>query len=312
MRCYLALGHKLLALGHFQNAAVPRAQVAAELEAVAQEFATLQADFQRLWLAENRDNDGYQELVKRFLNTITPCRAQARTLQDGMTHRDPTSTLEKGASTVKEFAAKNIHWLGHDTFKLVGQKTVYIDPYKIQMPDQADIICVTHGHFDHCVPEDIAKLQGEHTVVVAPADCAQEIPGTVRVIQPGQKLNIEGVEIEAVPAYNINKDFHPKANGWVGYIITLDKTRIYHAGDTDRIPEMKDIRADVALLPVSGTYVMTAEEAVQAALDIQPQVAIPMHFGSIVGEAKDAQRFRELLKGKLEVIIKQAAAQPDR
>ncbi len=109
--------------------------------AVAQEFATLQADFQRLWLAENRDNDGYQELVKRFLNTSTPCRAQARALQVGMTHRDPTSTLEKGASTVKEFAANNIHWLGHDSFKLVGQKTVYIDPYKVQTPDQADIIC---------------------------------------------------------------------------------------------------------------------------------------------------------------------------
>ena len=205
---------------------------------------------------------------------------------------------------MREFAEKNIHWLGHDTFKLVGQKTVYIDPFKIQTPDKADIICITHAHFDHCVPEDIAKLRGDNTVVVAPEDCAKKIPGKVQIIKPGQKLIIDGVEIEAVPAYNTDKKFHPKANGWVGYVITLDKIRIYHAGDTDRIAEMKDVRADVALLPVSGTYVMTAEEAVQAALDIGPAVAIPMHYGSIVGEPGDAQRFQELLAGKVEVVVK--------
>lgn len=205
---------------------------------------------------------------------------------------------------MKNFAEKNIHWLGHDTFKLTGSKTIYFDPYEIKGTGAADIICVTHDHFDHCVPDDIKKLQGPQTVVVAPADCAAKIAGNVKTIKPGEKLTVEGVEIEAVPAYNTNKKFHPKANGWIGYIITLDGTRIYHAGDTDRIPEMKKVKADIALLPVSGTYVMTADEAVQAALDINPKIAIPMHYGSIVGDANDAQQFKGLLAGKVEVVIK--------
>ncbi len=304
IRCYRALGHKLLALGHYKDEAVPRSQAAEELEAVAKDFETLQTDFQRIWLAEDRDNQGYQDLVKRFLYTVTPCREKSKALLEGKEQPGTTSELGKGNPAVKEFAEKNIHWLGHDTFKLVGQKTVYIDPFKIEKADKADIICITHEHFDHCSPEDIKKVQGENTIVVATEDCAKKIGGNVQVIKVGRKLIIDGVEIEAVPAYNTNKDFHPQANGWVGYIITLDKIRIYHSGDTDRIPEMKEVRTDVALLPVSGTYVMTAEEAVQAALDIKPEVAIPMHYGTIVGEPNDATLFEAGLKGKMEVIVK--------
>ena len=304
IRCYLALGHKLIALGGYQDATVPRSRAADVLESVAKEFETLQTDFQRLWLAEDRNNDGYQELVKRFLHTATPCREKARALREGKEQLGTTGDLGQGAPNMKEFAEKNIHWLGHDTFRLTGLKTVYIDPFKLAKADKADIICITHDHFDHCVPEDIAKLQGPNTVVVAPADCAKKLTGNVQVITPGRKLFVDGVEIEAVPAYNTNKEFHPKAKGWVGYIITLDRIRIYHAGDTDRIPEMKSIRADVALLPVSGTYVMTADEAAQAALDIRPEVAIPMHYGSVVGGPDDARHFKDLLQGKVEVIIK--------
>jgi L-ascorbate metabolism protein UlaG (beta-lactamase superfamily) len=205
---------------------------------------------------------------------------------------------------MNDFAKNKIHWLGHDTFRLDGEKTVCIDPYKIKTPFNADIICITHGHFDHCSAEDLDKVRGDHTVIVAPADCLKGLTGKTKAIRIGEKVDVEGVEIEAVAAYNTNKDFHPKANHWVGYIITLDHTRIYHAGDTDHIPEMKNIKADIALLPVSGTYVMTAEEAAQAALDIHPKVAIPMHYGTIVGEAGDAERFRDLLKGKVEVLIK--------
>ena len=117
-------------------------------------------------------------------------------------------------------------------------------------------------------------------------------------------MTVGDVEIEAVPAYNTNKQFHPKAQGWVGYIFTVNGQRIYLAGDTDRIPEMKNLsRIDVALLPVSGTYVMTAGEAVQAALDIRPGIAIPMHYGSIVGSSGDAQKFADGLKGKIEVVV---------
>ena len=198
---------------------------------------------------------------------------------------------------------KNIHWLGHDTFKFAGERVIYTDPFKIKKKDIADIILITHEHYDHCSPDDVKKIQGPNTVVVATSDCAQKLSGKIRVVKPGDRVNVEGIEIEAVPSYNTNKQFHTKDKGWVGYIFIIQGERIYLAGDTDYIPEMKNFKADIALLPVSGTYVMTADEAVKAALDIKPKVAIPMHYGSIVGSEKDARRFADGLKGKIEVVI---------
>jgi L-ascorbate metabolism protein UlaG (beta-lactamase superfamily) len=198
---------------------------------------------------------------------------------------------------------KDIHWLGHDTFKIVGEKVVYTDPFKIKKKNTADIILITHEHFDHCSPEDIKKIQGPNTVIVATADCVKKLSGKTKVVKPGDKINVEGIEIEAVPSYNTNKQFHPKANGWVGYIFTVRGQRIYIAGDTDYIPEMKNFKADIAFLPVSGTYVMTADEAIKAALDIKPKIAIPMHYGSIVGSKDDAKKFADGLRGKIEVVI---------
>lgn len=198
---------------------------------------------------------------------------------------------------------KNIHWLGHDTFKVTGEKVIYTDPFKITKQDAADIILVTHEHYDHCSPEDIRKISGPKTIIVAPADCAAKLKGTIKTVKPGDVVEVSGITIEAVPSYNTNKQFHTKDKGWVGYIFTISGQRIYIAGDTDYIPEMKTFRADIALLPVSGTYVMTAEEAVQAALDIKPKIAIPMHYGSIVGSKDDARKFAELLKGKVTVEI---------
>ncbi len=197
----------------------------------------------------------------------------------------------------------DIHWLGHDTFKIVGEEVLYTDPFKIKKKDTADIILITHEHFDHCSPEDVKKIQGSDTVVVATPDCAGKLSGNVKTMKPGDKITVKGIDIEAVPAYNTNKQFHPKANDWVGYIFTVKGQRIYLAGDTDYIPEMKTFKVDIALLPVSGTYVMTAEEAVKAALDINPKTAIPMHYNSIVGTDDDAKRFAEGLKGKIEVKI---------
>ena len=197
----------------------------------------------------------------------------------------------------------NIHWLGHDTFRISGEKTIYTDPFRLKGKGATDIILITHEHYDHCSPEDVGKIMGPRTVVVAPGDCAAKIGGSVKVVKPGDRIEILGIPIEVVPAYNTNKKFHTKDRGWVGYIFTVNGQRIYMAGDTDYIPEMKEFKADIALLPVSGTYVMTADEAVKAALDIKPRVAVPMHYGSIVGTAADARRFAEALKGKIEVVI---------
>jgi L-ascorbate metabolism protein UlaG (beta-lactamase superfamily) len=198
---------------------------------------------------------------------------------------------------------ENIHWLGHDTFKITGEKVIYTDPFRIKKKDTADIILITHEHYDHCSPGDVEKIISPQTVIVAPADCREKLAGDVRVVKPGDVIEVSGIRVEAVPSYNMNKKFHTKDRGWVGYIFTVGGKRIYIAGDTDRIPEMKDFRADMALLPVSGTYVMTAEEAVMAALDIGPSVAIPMHYGSIVGTDADAQRFAAGLEGKIEVVV---------
>jgi L-ascorbate metabolism protein UlaG (beta-lactamase superfamily) len=187
---------------------------------------------------------------------------------------------------------KKIHWLGHDSFRIDADKIIYIDPYQLQagLP-KADLILITHHHHDHFSSADVELLRKPETSIVTIAEVAKSARGDVHVVKPGDKVIVQGVEIEAVPAYNTNKRFHPKSAGHVGFIISVDGQRIYHAGDTDVIPEMAGFKVDVALLPVSGTYVMTADEAIEAAKLIKPAVAIPMHFGAIVGGPADAERF---------------------
>ena len=197
---------------------------------------------------------------------------------------------------------ENFYRLGHDCFRIEGEQVVYTDPYHLQGEHKpADIVLISHEHYDHCSIEDITKVCQPNTQLLAIAACRQmleNVGGKLTIVKPGDNVEINGVSIEVVPAYNTDKDFHPKAKGHVGYIFTLQDQRIYFAGDTDHILEMKDFRVDIALLPVSGTYVMTAEEAVAAANDMRPKVVIPMHYDDIVGSAEDATRFASLYSGK--------------
>ncbi len=204
--------------------------------------------------------------------------------------------------------AKKIKWLGHDAFRIEAGKTVYFDPFQISPGPPADLILISHEHFDHCSPEDVAKIKTEKTVIVTDEDAAKKLEGDVRVMAPGDSLDVNGVTVEAVASYNVDKNFHQRKMGWLGFIATIDGVRVYHAGDTDFIPEMKNVTADIALLPVSGTYVMTAEQAAEAALAINPKLAVPMHYGAIVGEKDDAIRFKKALEGKVDVLILEKSA----
>jgi L-ascorbate metabolism protein UlaG (beta-lactamase superfamily) len=198
------------------------------------------------------------------------------------------------------YSVKNIHWLGHASFRIESAAgTIYIDPWQLgPKPKPADLILITHEHRDHCSPEDIAKIQTPETVIVTTKMAAAQLSGKITIVQPGDHLTVQDVEIEAVAAYNVNKfrsprvPFHPKENKYVGFIVTVAGQKIYHAGDTDVIPEMQSFETDVALLPVSGTYTMTADEALEAAEIINPKVVVPMHIGRGIGAASAAEDFK--------------------
>ncbi len=203
--------------------------------------------------------------------------------------------------------AEGIFWLGHDSFRLKGEKVVYIDPWKLAAgAEKADVILVTHEHYDHFSPDDIAKISKPDTVIVAPQSVAAKSNLKIKVVKPGDRITVNGIAIEVVPAYNPNKKFHPKSAGHVGYIVTLRGKRIYHTGDTDEIPEMAQIQCDIALTPVSGTYVMTAAQAAQVVNKLKPALAIPMHYGDadVVGTRKDAEEFKQLAQVPVEILEK--------
>ncbi len=207
----------------------------------------------------------------------------------------------------------SLEWLGHSGFRVgVRGATIYIDPYRVPAGPPADLILVTHGHYDHFSPLDVERVSSEATILVAPAAVAERAPGRVTSIAAGEVLELEdipGVEVAAVAAYNTSKRdregrlFHPRSAGWVGFDLNVRGERLYHSGDTDVIPEMDSVvGVDVALLPVSGTYVMSATEAAEAARRIQPRVAVPMHWGEEVGSRADADLFAEKAPGEVRVM----------
>jgi L-ascorbate metabolism protein UlaG (beta-lactamase superfamily) len=189
--------------------------------------------------------------------------------------------------------AITLHWFGHASFRLTGSRTVFIDPWKLPAGSgTADVVIVSHSHYDHLSADDVSTIRQKDTAVFAPQDCVGKLGGKVTTISPGQSHEARGVTVEAIPAYNPNKQFHPKANGWIGVVVTLDGKRVYYSGDTDRIPEMGQLRdIDLALLPVGRTYTMDAAEAALAAAAIKPGRAVPYHWGDIVGTRKDADDF---------------------
>jgi L-ascorbate metabolism protein UlaG (beta-lactamase superfamily) len=201
-----------------------------------------------------------------------------------------------------------IHWFGQSAFRIEdGSLQVYIDPFKLPegLPI-ADVILITHAHFDHFSMEDISKIKADHTMIVAPKDVASQFVDSVLAVVPGKDYTIGPLKVTTVPAYNIDKKFHPKEKKWVGYIITLaDGQKIYHAGDTDFIPEMRAIVTDIAMLPCDGTYTMTAKQAAKAANSFKPKVLIPMHFGEGLGSVNAGEDVKKLFDGETVFITKE-------
>ena len=202
-----------------------------------------------------------------------------------------------------------LKWLGHAGFMLRNSKVIYIDPYNISdESEKADLILLTHSHYDHCSVADLSKIIKQGTKIIATADCQSkitrsEVPVRMEIVEAGQELDYGGIKISVMSAYNLDKPFHPKDESWVGYLIKMNDVLIYHAGDTDVIPEMQKLTGHkhpekkfIALLPVGGRFTMSVEEAVEAAKLIKPSLAIPMHYGSIVGSSEDAEEFCELCR----------------
>ena len=207
----------------------------------------------------------------------------------------------------------NIEVLCHSSIKINKGKIIYFDPFKIDKNyNDADIIFITHNHYDHYSREDIKKVIKQDTIIIVPKDLLSELLESgykeehIIAVNPEETHTVEGIKFQTVPAYDINKQFHPKENGWVGYIIELEGIRYYIAGDTDITEENKKVKCDIAFVPVGGTYTMDFKEAAYLVNEIKPKIAVPIHYGSIVGTKQDAIEFAKLVHSeiKCEIIMK--------
>lgn len=186
----------------------------------------------------------------------------------------------------------------HSSIRYAGGATVWFDPFRVaDAPCDADVVFVTHDHYDHFSPEDIRRVMKPDAVLVLPETCvaaalqAGFTPAQLLPVRPGEAYTVKDLPFTAVPAYNLGKPFHPRGNRWVGYVVTLEGRRVYVAGDTDDTPDARSVSCDVAFLPVGGTYTMTAAEAAALANALHPQIAVPTHYGSIVGAMTDGDDF---------------------
>ena len=199
---------------------------------------------------------------------------------------------------------KNIEWLGHSTIKINNEnQVIYIDPYNIKQDyNDADIIFITHSHYDHFSEEDINKVKKENTNIIITEDIFQKTlnlgfkESNIMIVKPNENYQIDNIKFDTISSYNVNKKFHPKENSWIGYIIEINEVKYYIAGDTDITDENKKVKCDVAFLPVGGTYTMDFEEAANLANIIVPKVVVPIHYGLIVGTDEDAVNFKQRVK----------------
>ena len=216
-----------------------------------------------------------------------------------------------------EYKGLKIRWHGHDTFSVESDVRIFFDPYKLSKQSEADLILISHDHFDHLSLEDLQKISTIKTTIVAAKECVNKITGIAFKekigIAPGEEKTVNGMRIRAISAYNIDKinhdtkkPFHPKEDNKIGFLVNINGTVIYHTGDSDLIPEMFNLRPDILLIPVSGTYVMTNKEAAKATEIIKPKIAIPMHYGTIVGTERDATEFKNLVKScEVQILTKE-------
>ena len=205
---------------------------------------------------------------------------------------------------------ENIEVLYHSSIRINKEKIIYIDPFKINKNyNDADIIFITHDHYDHYSEEDIDKVINENTTIIIPDELLTKLlrkginKNAIITVEPNKNYMVQGIKFETISAYNTNKTFHPKENGWVGYSITLDDIRYYIAGDTDITEENRKVKCDVAFVPVGGTYTIDFKEAAQLINEIQPKIAVPIHYGSVVGTKQDATDFIKLLNPSIKGII---------
>ncbi len=205
---------------------------------------------------------------------------------------------------------ENIEVLCHSSIKFSKEKIIYFDPFKIKKEyKDADIIFITHSHFDHFSEEDIDKVRKENTVIFITNDIYEKTLNlgfkkeNIIIVEPNKEYKIDNIEIKTIPAYNINKKFHLKQNNWVGYIIKIDGITYYIAGDTDITDENKKVKCDVAFVPIGGTYTMNFKEASDLINIIKPKIAVPIHYGDIVGLKQDAIEFTKMLNKEIEGII---------
>jgi L-ascorbate metabolism protein UlaG (beta-lactamase superfamily) len=214
-----------------------------------------------------------------------------------------------------------LKWLGHSGFLIENSKVIYIDPYQIKdgLP-KADLVLLTHDHYDHCSVNDLNKILDKKTILLMTAGCQSkvvrfDIPLQMEIVEPNQEFEFGKIKISTVPAYNLDKSFHPQKDNLVGYLIKINDVIIYHAGDSDLIPEMQKLtgynkpsKSFIALLPVGGRFTMNCEEAFEAAKLIKPEIVIPIHWGSVIGPDNNANEFKELCDKegiRCEILVKE-------